>query len=216
MNGALTPGELHNLIVQNYVDSFGLDTVNVITYASVKQMQMYLMTKFVNEQGLALDSITAFVNKNMHDMWDNNYFNATDATFALTITEYNSILANDIGNGNIKTAWLNIINSTSEIDFDSHYDNAETQLKGITGTTTNEQTGIDGSLSVLGSSYVVFRGLTSYQKATIIADSDAMGYAKGWEIGINSWWGGYDLIAVGNYAAYMSASCSILAARIVL
>ncbi|WP_448635404.1 hypothetical protein [Pedobacter panaciterrae] len=213
MSDTLTPGEKHNAIVEEYYAIYGVDTTtDTVDFYTIKTIVTRTAAMFLYNVGEDLDDLNTMVDNEMAEYWDIGMFNP-DST-VVPIDSFKVKLAQSLSNGGVRTAWLSILNYNG-VNFNDHYNYAETTLGALTGLTAEEVRINDGSLSILGSSYVLFSGMTNETKAHIIADADVLGFAAGWETASNSWWGEINPAAVLTYAHYFSAKCSVMAARMV-
>lgn len=204
--GTPTPGDAHNEIVDKYYNTYGPDTI--IDYNKVKAIVSRTAEMFIDEAGLDADDLNTIVNNEMAEFWDMGIF-APDSTL-VPEDSFKAALALAMPTQSMRSAWLSIINDGT-MDFIAHYNNAQTTLNAMVGLTAAEITINDGSLSILESSYELFSGMTTTQKARIIADADAMGFAVGLDIASHSWWGWEAHVALV-YAHHMSAKVSLMEA----
>jgi hypothetical protein len=212
MSDTLTPGEAHNAIVEEYYNTYGIDTIpDTVDYNTIRTIVIRTSAMFLNNAGLDPEDLNYLVDNEMAEFWNMGLFRPDSTVIE---DSFKVKLALSLPNGGVRTAWLSII-SGNEANFNDHYHNAETTLAALTGLTQEEREINDGSLSVLGSSYVLFSGLTTTQKAQMIADADAMGFAYGLDVATHSWWGWNPTVALA-YAHHMSAKLSIAEAAFVM
>lgn len=207
----VSAGAWHNAILDDYWSNGSTTIAGALTKNQVRNISYKFAVLLAAAGGIDADEINDFNDNEMAYMVSAGYFDAND--LLKSPEEIIALQIAGISNSVIKTAYTSIleydINATvgDFINFDIN------TLNSLTGLTTAEERRIDNGISIVGSSYILFQGRTNAENARFIYYADQIGMETGSMLG-NYYYPG-NTVAAGMYAAYFSAKCSALAAKIV-
>lgn len=207
----MSAGEWHNAILNDYWSHGSTTITGALTKNQVRNISHRFAVLFADAGGIDPEDIEDFNDNEMAYMINAGYFDANDLLKAPE--EIIELQIAGISNSIIKAAYTSILDYNSNASVSDFINFDISTLNGLSGLTTVEQKRIDDGISILGSSYVVFQGRTNLENARFIFYADQIGMETGSVLG-NYYYPG-NATAAGMYAAYFSAKCSAMAARIV-
>lgn len=183
----MTPGQIHNLIVERYIDQYGIVPDNQITLAEVETV-CDRIAGIAEDENLLVNITATDLSDMMVDMY------VTSGAFVNGILkpsdELTTISINGVSNIDLKNAYLQIRNLAT-VGGPNFVPDAIQILDNLSSLTPNEQQEVNGFKSVLGSSADLWSN-PSYlptpgtNTGTRIFNADADGYSAGYREGWTS------------------------------
>jgi hypothetical protein len=207
----MSAGEWHNAILNDYWSHGSTTITGALTKNQVRNISHKFAVLFADAGGIDPEDIEEFNDNEMAYMINAGYFDAND--LLKSPEQIIALQIAGISNSIIKAAYTSILDYSSNASVGDFINFDISTLNGLSGLTAAEQERIDDGISVLGSSYIVFQGRTNLENARFIFYADQIGMETGSMLG-NYYYPG-NTTAAGMYAAYFSAKCSAMAARIV-
>lgn len=182
---ALSPGEIHNLVLQDYIDRYGLEHDDETTFDEARTLCLHIaeLSAAAGFTGnLSPAEMTGRVMQNSMDagFFENGILKSPD--------EINALCIQQIENPSIRTALLQISALADQGSADFRQESGQI-LSQLAHLTPDERKMMDGFGSVLDHSLVLWSGKPSLEALVIklkVALSDALGYIQGYNYSIKT------------------------------